>query len=338
MRRAAWVWPAVLLCGRLMAADAPSVQVETVMLQQQQMADTVSGYGLVSPDTAALQSISLPRAGQIMSLLVSPGQVVRKGAPLLEFATGADVALAYLQARHAVEFAASEVARTGQLLKQQLATQSQLAAARKSFEDAQAALRAQENIGAGRALERVVAPFDGVVMGLQAGQGDRLAAGAPAMQMARAGAQRVVLGVEPDAVARVRPGMPVSVEPVFESARKIPGRVAQVFGLINAQTQFVDVLVDVPRGGLMPGTRVRAEIQLDSRNEWVVPRSAVLRDGAGAYVFQVRSGRARRVAVQTGLEQDGLIAVHGALAPGEPVVSVGNYELQDGMGVRGSKP
>jgi membrane fusion protein (multidrug efflux system) len=338
MMRRAYCLPAVMLSATLMAAESPSVEVETVMLKQQQMAETVSGYGVVSPDTAALQSISLPRSGQIVALLVSPGQVVKKGAPLLEFATGADAALGYLQARHAVEFASSEVTRTEQLLNTQLATQSQLAAARKNLEDAQAALRAQETIGAGRTLERVKAPFDGVVMSLQAGQGERLAAGAPALQMARAGGQRVVLGVEPDEVARVRPGMAVRVSPVFDPGREVAGRVTQVFGMINPQTQFVDVLVNVPDGGLMPGTRVRAEIQLNLQSEWVVPRSALLRDTEGAYVFQVRDGKARRVAVQAGLEQHGLIAVKGALDASEPVVSLGNYELQDGMGVRGSRP
>ena len=328
----------MLFTAPLMPAELPTVEVETVALKQQQMAATVSGYGVVSPDTGALQSISLPRPGQIVSLLVSPGQVVKKGAPLLEFATGADAALGYRQARHAVDFALSEVARIKQLLSQQLATQSQLAAATKTLTDAEAALHTQEKIGAGRALERVRAPFDGVVMSLQAGQGDRLAAGAPALQLARAGGQRVVLGVEPDEVAQVRPGMAVSVAPVFDPERKVAGRVKQVFGMINPQTQFVDVLVDVPSGGLMPGMRVRAEIQLNLQTEWVVPRSAVLRDSQGAYVFQVRDGKAHRVTVQAGLEQDGVIVVKGALAANEPVVSLGNYELQDGMGVRGSKP
>ncbi len=328
----------MLFTAALMAADLPTVEVAMVALKQQQMAATVSGYGVVSPDTGALQSISLPRPGQIVSLLVSPGQVVKKGAPLLEFATGADAALGYRQARHAVDFALSEVARIGQLLNQQLATQSQLAAANKTLTDAEAALQALEKIGAGRALEQVGAPFDGVVISLQAGQGDRLAAGAPALQLARAGRQRVVLGVEPDEVARVRPGMTVSVAPVFDPRRKVAGRVTQVFGIINPQTQFVDVLVDVPGGGLMPGTRVSAQIQLNLQTGWVVPRSAVLRDNQGAYVFQVRDGKAHRVTVQTGVEVDGLIAVQGALAVNEPVVSLGNYELQDGMGVRGSPP
>lgn len=338
MKRSGVFLLSMLLSAALMAADLPTVAVETVALKQQQLAETVSGYGVASPDTGALQSISLPRPGQIVSLLVSPGQVVKKNAPLLEFATGADAALGYRQARHAVDFALSDVARIEQLLSQQLATRSQLAAAKKTLTDAEAAFHAQEKIGAGRAQERMSAPFDGVVISLQASQGDRLAAGATVLQLARVGGQRVVLGVEPDVVARVRPGMAVSVAPVFDPERKVAGRVTQVFGIINPQTQFVDVLVDVPSEGLMPGTRVRAQIQLNLQTAWVVPRSAVLRDSQGAYVFQVCDGKAHRVTVQTGLEADGLISVQGAFTANEPVVSLGNYELQDGMGVRGSPP
>jgi len=326
----------LLISSPLLAADAPSVQVQTVVLKQQPMADTISGYGVVSPDTRAVQTVSLPRPGQIVGLLVSAGQLVKKGAPVLEFATGANAALGYRQAQQAVQFAQSEVARVEQLLSQQLATQSQLAAAKKTLADAAAALRAQEAIGSGQALEQVRAPFDGIVVTVQAAQGDRLTAGAPVLQLARSGGQRVLLGVEPGDVARVHAGMAVSVAPVFDRERRVPGRVAQVFGMINPQTQFVDVLVAVPGGGLMPGTRVHARIELSRKAEWVVPRSAVLRDAQGAYIFQVRAGKAHRVNVQTGLEHDGLIAVQGAFGTNAPVVSLGNYELRDGMAVRES--
>ena len=334
MQRVTVLLSLLLISSPILAADAPSAQVETVALKQQPMADTVSGYGVVSPDTRALQSVNLPRPGQIVGLLVSAGQLVKKGAPLLEFASGAGATLAYRQAQQAVQFARSEVARTAQLAQQQLATQSQLAAANKTLADAEAALHAQESIGSGRALERVTAPFDGVLVALQAAQGDRLAAGVPVLQLARSGGQRVLLGVEPGDVARVHAGMAVSVAPVFDPEHKVPGRVQQVFGMINPQTQFVDVLVAVPGGGLMPGMRVHARIQLSRRAEWVVPRSAVLRDAQGAYIFQVRAGKARRVNVQTGIEHGGLIAVHGAFSQSEPVVSLGNYELRDGMAVR----
>lgn len=323
--------------SNLPAADAPSAQVQTVMLKRQPMADTVSGYGVVSPETRALQTVSLPRPGQILGLLVSAGQLVKKGAPLLEFATGATAALGFRQAQQAVEFAQSEVVRVAQLASQQLATQSQLAVAKKSLADAEAALHAQKTIGSGQAVEQLRAPFDGVVFTVQATQGDRLAAGAPVLQLAREGGQRVLLGVEPVEVVRVRPGMSVSVAPVFDPEQKLAARVAQVFGMINPQTQFVDVLVALQAGGLLPGTRVHAEIQLSRKAEWVVPRSAVLRDSRGAYIFQVRAGRAHRVVVQTGLDRDGLIAVQGEFATSEPVVSQGNYELRDGMDVRESE-
>ncbi len=334
--RAAVVLFLLLGAAPALAAETPAVQIETTLLRQQSLPDTVWGYGVVSPDTRSLDTISLPRPGQIVSLLASAGQVVKKGAPLLEFGTGADAARGYQQARQAVDFARGELVRIGELRAQQLATQSQVAAAKKALADAEAALLAQEQIGAGRALERVVAPFDSVVVSLLAAQGDRVAAGAPVLKLARAGGQRVVVGIEPDNVRRVRPGMAVRVTPVFEPGRQATGRVTQVFGMINPQTQFVDVLVEVHGDGLLPGTRARAEIELERKSAWVVPRSAVLRDAQGAYIFQVRASRARRVNVQTGLERNGLIAVQGAFAPDEPVVSLGNYELRDGMTVRGN--
>lgn len=329
---------ALLALGAISPLQAASVQVETVALKRQTMTDTLSGYGVVSPDTRSLRTVNLPRPGQIMGLMVSAGQVVKKGEPLLEFGTGADAALLYQQARRAVEFAKIDLARTEQLASQQLATQAQLAAAKKALADAEAALRAQEVLGTGRPSERISAPFDAVVVTVQAAQGDRLAAGAPVLQLARAGTRRVLLGVEPEEVARVRPGMAAAVMPVFDESRKVKGVVKQVFGMINPQTQWVDVLVVLPGAGLMPGTRVYAEVRVDSRDTWVVPRSAVLRDARGAYLFQVHGGKARRIEVATGLERDGLIAVEGALDANAPVVSLGNYELQDNMAVRQGAP
>ncbi len=335
-RTAAVVLFLLLGAAPALAADTPAVQIETAPLRQQALSDTVWGYGVVAPDTRSLDTISLPRPGQIVSLLASAGQVVKKGAPLLEFSTGADAARGYQQSRQAVDFARGELARIEALRAQQLATQSQVAAAKKNLADAESALLAQEQIGAGRALERVSAPFDSVVVSLLAAQGDRVAAGAPVLKLARAGGQRLVVGIEPTDVRRVRPGMAVKVTPVFEPGRQTIGKVTQVFGMINPQTQFVDVLVEVHGDGLLPGTRARADIELERKNTWVVPRSAVLRDAQAAYIFQVRGGRARRVNVQTGLERNGLVAVQGAFAASEPVVSLGNYELRDGMAVRES--
>lgn len=326
----------MLLAVPVWAADSVSAAVQTVALQQRMLTDSVSGYGIVSSDARNVQSVSLPRAGQVQAVYVNAGQQVTKGTTLIAFSTGTDAALAYQQAVTALHFAQAERARVAQLLSQQLATQSQLGVADKSVADAMAALNAQQKIGSGKALEQVVAPFDGLIAAVSVMPGDRLAAGVAVVQLAKSGSQRVILGIEPEDVTKVRAGMQVQVASVFNSARSVMGRVTQVFGMINPQTQLVDVLVELPNGGLMAGTRVRASIQLGQQAAWVVPRSAVLRDTQGAYLFQVQQGHAKRINVQTGLEQGGWVAVTGGLLKGAPVVSLGNYELQDGMAVRGS--
>jgi multidrug efflux pump subunit AcrA (membrane-fusion protein) len=74
-------------------------------------------------------------------------------------------------------------------------------------------------------------------------------------------------------------------------------------------------------------------IILSETSHLTVPRSAVLRDDKGSYLFTIAQGRAHRRDVVAGLEQDGRLAVAGSIAPGEPVVALGNYELRDGMNV-----
>ncbi|MDE2565995.1 MAG: efflux RND transporter periplasmic adaptor subunit [Burkholderiales bacterium] len=323
------------------AADpAPSVQIETVPLAQQALVERVSGYGVIAPDAASLETLSLPRAGQVLRLRVRAGERVQRGQTLLEFGNSADADLAWRQAEQALAYAGDEAKRVAALVAQQLATRSQLAAAQKALADAEAAVRAQQRIGADRPRQALQAPYDGVVMAVPVAQGDRLAPGAPLLQLARNGPQRVLLGLEPGDARTVRPGMAVQLRSVIDSSEGVRGRVSRVFGMINPQTQLVDVQVDVPASGLLAGSRVSAQIEIGRSSGWVVPRSAVLRDAQGAYLFQVVQGKARRVAVTTGLEQGGLEAVQAAagarLDPAQPVVSLGNYELQDGMAVRGA--
>lgn len=325
---ALWLLPAA-------AQPAPSAQVQTVPLERKTLTDTVLGYGAVAPATDSLRTLSLPRPGQVLQLWVSTGQSVRRGTALLEFGTAADASLAYEQAVQAVAFARGEAERVRALLEQQLATRSQLAATEQALADAQARLRQQQSLGSHNARETLRAPFDGVVVAIPAARGERLAAGAPLLQLAAAGREQVLVGVEPGDARRVRAGQTVAVQDTLGNARVITGRVTQVFGMIDPQTQLVNVQVSIPGDGLLPGTRVTASIAVGQQSAWVVPRLAVLRDAKGAYLFQVAQGRAHRVDVSTGLEQDGLLAVQGPLVPDRPVVGVGNYELHDGMAVRG---
>lgn len=160
------------------------------------------------------------------------------------------------------------------------------------------------------------------------------------MQLARAGVLRATLGVEPEDIGRVREGMLVDLAPVFGSVKPMRAKVAKVFGIINPQTRLVDVSVQLasPTDGLIPGMQVRGAVQLRSRKGWVVPRSAVLRDVRGAYLFQVQDGQARRVEVNPEIENGPLVLVSGPVDPARRIVIQGNYELKDGMAAREDKP
>lgn len=321
------------------AAEAPSVLVQTAAVAEHELTDTLVGYGTVTPEPARQMNISLPRAGRILALRVGLGQAVKQGEALFDVQTDPAANLAYAQAANAVELARGELARVEALARDQLATRSQVEAARKTLADAEAGLSAQTRLGAGSGRTTVGAPFAGMVSALSAAQGDRIAAGATVLQLARTDRLRVQLGIEPEDVLRVQPGMAVKIASVFDTRNDATAtaRVERAQGMINPQTQLTDVVVTVrnPQSvRLLPGMRVRGEIIAGRSRTLAVPRQAVLKDDQGAYLFQVKDGRARRVNVTTGLESEGLIGISGPIDAAAPVVVVGNYELTDGMRVR----
>ncbi|MHB8428448.1 MAG: efflux RND transporter periplasmic adaptor subunit [Acidiferrobacterales bacterium] len=331
-----------ILCGAPWPATAATVSalVRVEPLARHRVSATLTAYGAVSAETASRVTISLPRAGQVTRLALTDGAVVRRGETLFRFRTGASASASYEQAVAAVKFARMQVRHTQSLFAEKLATASQLAAVRRALADSEAALVAQRRMGNGLHAESVTAPFDGVVLNVAVAQGDRIGAGTPVLTLARSGRLRVRLGIGPEDVSRVAIGMPVSIRPVFDGGIRLHARVAAVHGAINPQTGLVDVVVnlDGPQTGrLLPGMEVRGRITLETVKNWAVPRAAVLRNAKGAYLFQIDHGRARRVYVATGLENDSLVEVKGPFDPSLPVVVLGNYELKNGMAVRESR-
>jgi RND family efflux transporter MFP subunit len=372
---AAVVAAALLACGTVLmfkagAANkttaAPPAQdvvasIASVAAVRTRVPVSVTAWGDVAP--AQSESMSLPRAGQLVALPVVVGQRMRKGAVLARVAGDPASETAYLNAQSAWKLAQGESQRVQALFKLQLATVSQVEAARKTEQDAQAALDALRKTGAGAGESAVTAPFDGVVTALNAALGDRLAANAPILQLGRVDTLRVNLGIEPARRAAVHVGDPVSLtalpsQPAGDSATgatgatgaaasavsavspppaSAVGSVASLQDLVDPKTQLVNAVVQVPAasaGALVLGMRVQAGISTGSVDGWLVPRLAVLNDSQGDYVYQVRDGAAHRVGVQPRAEVHGQVAVDGAIDAALPVVSLGNYELKEGMKVR----
>jgi len=326
--------------GHSETPGAPSVLIETAAPRQQVLKRTVQGYGTMATSEDDVVGISFLHAGQISMLRVRPGQVVKAGEALLELSTDPSATLSYQTAAAALDFAKHDLARTRTLVAQHLATNAQLAASQKAVDDAAAAVDAQRKLGNDQKTEVAAAPFDGYVAAITVARGDRVQPNTTVLKLARSDRVQVTVGLEPDDAALVVIGMSAEVAPVFTPERRLSGVVRGVTGTINPATKRLDIWVELAAVApeLVPGTAVSVEIVLEQHTGWVVPRDAVLRDGNGDYVFRIAGSKAERVPVKTGIETDKYTEIIGPIDPKGQIVTVGNYELQDGMSVRKGGP
>ena len=321
------------------APDKGQVAVTTATPVQQIFHDSVEAWGSAAGDPQRARAISLAHGGQVVALHVAAGQSVRRGQPLLTIAPDPAARSAYRQAQSALSLASGELQRTEQLATQRLATQSQLAIARKALADAQAALQAQRMLGGGSAQETVGAPADGVVNALSVGLGERFAANAPLLSFTPAHALVAQLGVQPEDGARLHAGMPVQLRSVYGDKASFVGSLRMIGQSIDPQSHLLDAQVELPAeagAALVAGAALEAQIRTADFTAWAVPRSAVLHDERGDYLFQLEHGHARRVGVTLRSPAGDTVGVQGPLDAQAKVIVLGAYELADGDAVRES--
>jgi RND family efflux transporter MFP subunit len=334
----AWWWKHRAPAEPAAEAVAPVATIRSELPRMQSVGETLDAVGDVNAGQAS--GLSFARAGQVVELGVVVGDRFAKGAVLATLAPDPAVRQAYQAAVDAVGLAQREWDRQKQLLASHLSTQSQADAAEKTSRDAQGALKALDEQGGGRGTSQLVAPFDGVVTTVSAMQGDRVQAGAPVLQVGRSDVLRVLIGIEPSDRARVHAGTHVILLPVVGPAaepRPVELALSEVQDVVDPKTQLVNAVVALPRAvaaQLAPGMKVRAQLRLGTISAVAVPRDAVLTDEKGDYVFQVAAGKAHRVAVRKKLDNGTLTAIEGIADLKLPVVTEGNYELEDGMAVK----
>jgi RND family efflux transporter MFP subunit len=317
-----------------------SALVTTATLHQGSIASIVTGYGVVGAVPGQTRNLTLPQAGLVTDVRITAGEAVERGQQLLTLINDPAGRAAFQQAQTSIAFTRSELERTRQLRAQNLATESQVAAADKAFRDATAVLDAQRELGVSAARSELTAPFDGIVLDVPVAPGDRTAAGAVLVRIIAEGSVQVAAGLTPQDARRVAVGMPAVIELVADN-HPMPALVTHVHAMINPTSRLVDVVLepvaDAHSTGLLTAEGARAVITVAQNTYWLAPRAAVLRDGDGTHLFQIVKGRAKRVDVTTpGAETDQEIAVEGSVDPAAKVAVLGAYELEDGMAVHES--
>ena len=321
------------------AQSTPSVLVHIGTIRRQQIEDNLTVYGQVTPDPEHVIGVSAAHGGQVTRLWIGLGQKVKTGQALLQLTTDPTARLAYEQARAQFAYARKNLAQVKGLFTEKLATRADLAKAEQQLANADSALKAQQRLGANRTVQIIRAPQDAIVTRLSIAVGDRVQAGTALLALGARHHLWITLGIEPEDAPRLRSGMPVQLQPVFASTPPLHARLSQVHAVINPSTHLVDAIAPVSgraTHGLIPGMWMRGHISLKSQKALTAPLDAVLHDNKGAYLFVVTTNHtAHRINIHTGLIAGDRIAVYGkSLHAGQTVVTVGNYELENGMSVR----
>lgn len=333
------VFALLLTSAAVSADDAPSVLVQTQTPQRGTLPEIITAYGTAVPAINGGMTLSVQAEGRVMHLLVTPGEAVHAEQALLEFQLSAAASSTYEQAQSALKLARQEQARTARLLAQQLATRDQQAQADKAVGDAQAALTALEQENGGKPHQTITAPFDGVVGAIPVAQGERVQPGTALVTVTRTGGLVITVGIEPAQRRKLKLGQSATLESLdalSDGEAALHGKLVRIDKALNPKTRLVDADL-VPDGNAdepLQGQAFRAGIEVGQVPGWLLSRNAVLDDEQGAYLFQVADGKAVRVNVKRVGGNDNITVVDGPVDPARPLVTIGNYQLADGMAVR----
>jgi membrane fusion protein, multidrug efflux system len=325
-------------------ADAESAQkavasVEVTPINIGTVAQEITAYGTIVPAAGAVQTVSVPFESRVRRILVTEAQQVSQGDALLEIEPSPDTKLQAEQAQSDYETAKKALGYMQQRFDLKLATNDQLLQAKQVLEQAQAKLESLRRRGV-NGLRTVHAVVAGVVAKVSVQEGAIVPAGNSVVELVAQNRLEVRLGVEPENIDKVKLGQNVTLTRVnIPGSAGVVGQVRKISHAANATTRLVDVFVELPSSSkFLLGEYTRGQIVIASTKGLVVPRSAILPDEDHYVLFTVNGGHAQKHTVRVGLQDEKNVEViANDLRPGALVVTLGNYELQQGMAVKTEK-
>jgi membrane fusion protein, multidrug efflux system len=311
-------------------------QVQVAKVERKTITEKVIVYGSVVAQPGKTHSLSVAFETRVRHVLVAPGQFVQENDPLVEIELSPGAQVQFQQAKNAAEAARKELKQTQERFNLKLATNQDLSAAEKTASDAEAQLTSLQRAGAG-GDNRIHSDMSGVIAKVEAQDGQIVPPGGPLVEIVAENEIEVKLGVEAEDLSAAQEGAPITIVPVNDpSAAKVQGKIRLITRRIDPATRLVDVYVALPEGTkLLLDGYVRGEIQRTEKDTLVVPRSAVLPNESREFeVFTVANDHATRHTVKIGAENPTeMQVIADDLHNGDLVVTVGNYELEDGTAV-----
>ena len=284
--------------------------------------------------------------GQVMRVLVEPGQWVRAGQVLatidrsVQVQQQASQAAQIQVARADAQLAQANLDRAQKLVARGFISKADIDRLTATRDAAVARVRvASAQLGELDARTRrldIVAPEAGLVLERRVEPGQVVSSGSGVLfRVAKGGEMEMLAQLSETDLAKLGVGVTAEVTPVG-SARAFTGQVWQVSPVIDPQTRLGRVRIALPYAlELRPGGFANAEIIGGTVVAPVLPESALLSDNSGGYVYIIgRDNKVVRRAVKTGAITDKGVIVTSGLTGDERVVERAGAFLQPGETVK----
>jgi RND family efflux transporter MFP subunit len=310
---------------------AAVVGVETVVVGKGPFTETLGALGTVVPRPGHVAALSAPQPARISRVLVSSGQHIAEGEPLVEldqtpFRAATQAADAALAAAEKANERQQRLATEG-IVPRKDAEQAAAEVA-KARGDAANARRAEQ-------LSVIRSPLGGVITRMTAVLGATADVGQPLVEVSDPAAVDILLNVTPSDAARIRRGAKVSLA-AGQNASGDPlgiGSVIDVGGTVDTSSRSVNVRVQAPttRRPLRLSETIYGDIAVAVHPSAItVPLEALVPDGEDFKVFVVdTAGTAHERKVSVGGRTDKAAEITQGLTAGERVVTYGAYGVSD---------
>lgn len=325
------------------AAAVPSITV--VMPGRQSVQSTISTNGTIAARREMPVGVA-GEGGQVVRVLVEPGQWVSAGQPLaiidraVQAQQAASLAASIRVAQADADLAQAELTRADALVARGFISKADMDRKRATRDAANARVRvAQAQYAEAQARNgrlNIVAPAAGLVLTRQVETGQIVSSGSGVLfRMARGGEMELMAQMAEADLQRVRVGTRATITPVGSNLN-IEGQVWQVSPVIDPDTRQGMVRIAVPySAALRPGGFADARLVSGTEEAPLLPESAVQSGPEGNYVLIVDSKNLiQRRAVKVGTVTDGGVSIASGLNGTERVVVLAGAFLNVGDKVK----
>ncbi len=296
---------------------------------------TVTGRISATGSLAARREMpvgSVGEGGQVVQVLVEPGQWVRAGQVLAvidrsvqtqqQASLAAQISVAEADAR----LAQANLDRALKLVDRGFISKADVDRLNATRDAAAARVRvARAQLGEKQALTRrlnIVAPASGLILERKVEPGQVVGGSTGALfRIAKDGEMEMLARLTEEDLARLSVGVAATVTPVG-SPRSFTGQVWQIAPVIDLQNRQGTARIALPYGlELRPGGFATAEITAGTIVAPMLPESAIQTDNVGSYVYVVgKDNKVARRNIKTGAITDNGIVVIEGLSGGERVI------------------